>query len=95
MSKLQIACGPIQALVAAAIMFSSAAFAAEVPPAADPVPSKEVREKMAAAHEAMAACLRSDRSVADCRNDMQTTCKKMHGDGCMMMSMALHERMQK
>ncbi|WP_129782309.1 hypothetical protein [Peristeroidobacter soli] len=94
MSKSQIASGPIQVLMAA-IMFAGAAFAAEVPPAADPVPSKEVRAKMAAAHEAMAACLRSDKSVADCRNEMQTTCRKMHGDGCMMMSMGMHDHMQK
>lgn len=94
MSKSQIVCGPIQALLAA-IMLSSATFAAEVPPAADPAPSKEVRAKMAAAHEAMAACLRSDKSVADCRNEMQTTCRTMHGDGCMMMSMGMHDHMQR
>lgn len=50
---------------------------------------------MAAAHEAMADCLRSDRSLANFRNEMQTTCRKMQREGCMMMSMGLHERMQK
>ena len=94
MSKPRIAYRSIRVVVAA-MMLSSATFATEVPSAAEPAPSKEVREKMAAAHEAMAACLRSDKSLADCRNRMQRTCTQMHGDGCMMMGMGRHDQMQR
>jgi hypothetical protein len=40
--------------------------------------SKETREKMATLHEHMAACLRSDKSISDCRSEM------MQGRGGMM-----------
>jgi hypothetical protein len=61
-------------------------FAAEPPPSA--APSKDMREKMAAAHDKMAACLRSDRELADCRREMQRTCSDMMGEqGCPMMGM--------
>lgn len=78
-----------------ATLFASAAFAAQMPPAREAEPSKEMREKMASAHDAMAACLRSDKSLADCRNEMQTKCKQLHGEqGCPMMEMGMHQRMQ-
>ena len=35
-----------------------------------PAVTKEMRAKMAAAHEQMAACLKSDRPMADCHADM-------------------------
>ena len=65
--------------------------------AADPAPadstlqasaSKEMREKMATVHEQMAACLRSDRSIAECRKEMMNSCREIVGDhGCPMMGM--------
>lgn len=58
----------------------AAAPAKEVAP-----PSKEMREKMALAHEKMAACLRSDHSVADCRQEMMKSCHEMGGHACGMM----------
>lgn len=95
MSKSQIARESVRILLAA-ILFAGATFAAEMPSARDPEPSKEMREKMAAAHDAMAACLRSDKSLADCRNEMQKSCKQMHGEqGCPMMNMGMHEHMKK
>lgn len=96
MSKSRMACRPIRVLVAAT-MFSTVTFAAEPPPpAAEAAPSREMREKMAAAHESMAACLRSEKSFADCRNEMQRSCQQMHGgQGCPMMGMGMHERMKK
>lgn len=95
MSKSQIAHGSIQILLAT-MLFAGAALAAEMPPARDAEPSKEMREKMAAAHDAMAACLRSDKSFTDCRNEMQSSCRQMHGEqGCPMMGMGMHERMKK
>ncbi|HEX9472646.1 MAG TPA: hypothetical protein VF931_00555 [Steroidobacteraceae bacterium] len=33
-------------------------------------PSKEMRAKMAGAHEQLAACLRSDRPIAECHEEM-------------------------
>ena len=55
----------------------TAAWAADPAPA-DSTPqvssSKEVREKLAALHEQMAACLRSQPSVAECRDEMRRSC---------------------
>ena len=46
----------------------------------------EQRQTMAAAHEKMAACLRSDRPLSECRNEMMQACHKMMGkEGCPMM----------
>jgi len=78
----------------ASMMFAGAtpAIAADQPsPAAPPAPSKEMREKMAAMHERMAACLRSDRPVADCRKEMQQGCQAVMGkEGCPMTGMGMH-----
>jgi hypothetical protein len=35
-----------------------------------PPPTKEQREKMAEAHEKMAACLRSDKAIEECHAEM-------------------------
>ncbi len=56
------------------------------PPAASSAPTKEMREKMATLHEQMAACLRSDKSVTECRTEMRQQCQSMMGNqGCMRM----------
>ena len=48
--------------------------------------SQEQRQKMAVAHEKMAACLRTDRAVADCQSEMMKSCKDVMGHGaCPMM----------
>lgn len=48
--------------------------------------SKETREKMALVHEKMAACLRSDKPMTDCRGEMRKNCQEFMGkDGCPMM----------
>jgi hypothetical protein len=72
---------------------ASALFAAEPP--ATPPPSREQRERMAAVHEKMAACLRSDKEFSVCRDEMQKSCREMSADhGCPMMSMGMeHGRM--
>ena len=79
-------------LVASVLMIvsTSAAFAA-APPAAtnQAAPSKEVREKMASLHEQMAACLRSDKPISECRSQMMKSCQETMGDqGCPMMGHA-------
>ncbi len=66
------------------------AFSAEPPSAAPPGPSKETREKMAAFHEQLAACLRSDKPIAEChkaamKHHQEMMCKE--GCPCPMMNM--------
>jgi hypothetical protein len=54
-------------------------------------PTPEMRQKMAAAHDKMATCLRSDRPVKECREEMMESCHKMMGkDGCPMMDGMMH-----
>ena len=55
--------------------------------AANPTaPPKEVREKMATLHEQMAACLRSDKPLADCHSEMMKSCQDTMGKkDCPMM----------
>ena len=67
------------------------AFGQQAGPAAEP--SKERREQMAVLHEKMAACLRSDKDLAACREEMRNNCRDMMGDqGCPMMD-GMHEGM--
>lgn len=56
-------------------------------------PSKELRQRMAQAHEKMAACLRSDREFSECHQEMMQACSgqpatmgcaAMMGQGMMM-----------
>lgn len=52
----------------------------------EPKVSKEERQKMADMHSKMASCLKSDRPMSECRNEMMSSCQKMMGeDGCPMM----------
>lgn len=74
----------------ASLLLSIAGYAgAADPPAPPPAePSKEMRAKMAAMHEQMAACLRSDKSFATCRNEARQYCQANMGrEGCMGMGM--------
>jgi hypothetical protein len=69
-----------------ALLAASPALAAEPEKGAPAAPSAEQREKMAAAHQKMAECLRSSRPFADCRAEMKNACRDMMGDaGCPMM----------
>ena len=64
---------------------AGAAFAAN-PPTAPSAPTKEMRERMATVHEQMAACLRSDKSISECRTEMMQHCQAMMGSqGCTRM----------
>ena len=72
----------------AAMSVMGAVALAAAPPTAPPTVAKETREKMAVLHEQMAACLRSDTSLADCHVEMRKNCKESLGDqGCPMMGM--------
>ncbi len=52
----------------------------------------EQREKMAVAHEKMAACLRSTKTLSECREEMKKQCKGMMGKGSY--PMMEHEEME-
>ncbi len=70
---------------ALAIMGAGAAIAADLPAANQPAPSKELREKMAVLHEQMAACLRTDKPIDECRSEMMKNCQNTLGKhGCHM-----------
>ncbi len=78
-----------QGVIAAILLSVAAVWAADPAPSSSTPqapPSKETREKMAALHEQMAACLRSDKSINDCRTEMMKSCRETLGpQGCPMM----------
>jgi hypothetical protein len=83
-------------LFAATLLAGTAGSFAADPAKAPPAPTKEMRQQMAVAHEKMAACLRSDKPISECREEMQKSCHDMMGEqGCPMMGMHRHERMMK
>jgi hypothetical protein len=64
-----------QAVTAWVVSAATAVALAAGPPTTTPAgPSKDTREKMAVLHQQMAACLRSDKSFADCRDEMRKNC---------------------
>lgn len=70
------------------IALATLIFAASSSFAADTKVSKEDRQKMAAMHTKMAACLESDKPMSDCQGEMMKSCKDMMGkSGCPMMGM--------
>jgi hypothetical protein len=66
-------------------------FAAEPEHMDHPAPTKEMRATMAAAHEQMAACLKSDRPIAECHAEMM----KHHDEYMMHHEDGEHEGMDK
>jgi len=80
------------AVLVGALGFAVAIDAAEP---AETKPTKEMRATMAAAHERMAACLRTDRPMAECREEMRKSAPTM-GEQCPMMgNMQMHEGAEK
>jgi len=60
--------------------------------------TSEQRKNMAAAHEKMAECLRSDKALDSCQKEMMQSCQEMMGkDGCPMMGQMgkMHGMMEK
>lgn len=77
----------------ALILGASAAFAADPPAPGHSGPSKEQREKMATIHEQMAACLRSDKPIAECHKEAMKRCQDVMGkEECPMMG-GMHRHM--
>jgi hypothetical protein len=56
-----------------------------------PAVTREMRAKMAAAHEQMAACLKSDRPIMECHAEMM----KLHDEHMMRHEAGEHEDMDK
>jgi hypothetical protein len=85
------------AAIAIALLCAGSAWAADPAPTAasktpssaqKAPPSKEARAQMAALHEQMAACLRSDKSITDCRTEVMKSCRDTMGtQGCPYMGM--------
>ena len=83
-------------LLAAALLAAYGTAIAAGPPASPPTsnaPSQDSREKMALiqeqmamVHKTMAACLRSDKSIASCRAEMMQHCHDIGARACPMMS---------
>lgn len=76
-------------IVAMVMCHGGMAFAADKKPAEKAAPkawTTEQREEMAKAHEAMAVCLRSTKSIEDCHHEMMKTCEEKMGEhSCPMM----------
>jgi hypothetical protein len=52
-----------------------------------PAMTAEQRQKMAEAHDKMASCLRSEKPMNECHEDMMKSCHENMGkEGCPMMS---------
>jgi len=79
----------LSALIAIlALASASPAFAADPEKPGHPEPGPEARQKMAAAHQKMADCLKSDRPMSECKAEMKKSCHEMKekGEGgCSMM----------
>lgn len=75
----------LQAIVASSIAMACAGstFAADSTKPECPPPTKEMRQKMAAWHEQIAACLRSDKAINECRTEMAKNHQEMMREmGC-------------
>ena len=83
--------------VAAIVLLSaSAALAADPAKAPPAAPTAAEREQMAAAHQKMADCLKSDRPMSECKSEMMKSAHGMKGDmGCPMMESGHHGGMMK
>jgi len=75
-------------LLGTVLMLSSSAFAEGKNTKSSKMPEMTVeqRNKMAGVHEKMAACLRSDRPLNDCHDEMIKSCQDSMGGTCPMMS---------
>jgi hypothetical protein len=75
------------ALIATLALASASAAFAQTPQATAPAePTPQVRQQMAAVHEKMAACLKSERPIAECKAEMWDDCHALKGaSGCPMM----------
>ena len=73
---------PRAATVPMLLLLCSAVAVADAPAPENREPSKQTRAVMADLHEQMAACLRTDKSLRDCRNEMVVSCQAKLGTAC-------------
>src|SRR6516162_7942409 len=95
---MNVRASPLQAVsltvTLALILGANAAFSAEPASPSHPTMSKERREKMATIHDQMAACLRSEKPVANCHKEAMKSCQDAMGkDWCSMMHEHMHNQM--
>ena len=76
--RLSITCATAVACGIALLSIAGASLATEPEHMDRPPPSKEMRAKMASAHEQLAICLRSDRPIAECHEEMMKQHEMMH-----------------
>jgi hypothetical protein len=71
-------------------LLAAPSFAEKAEPKAHAM-TKEQRESMAAAHEKMAACLRTDKALDECHGELVKSCHDAKGEGaCPMMGGMMH-----
>lgn len=80
------------ALVVAIGMALTSSVGAAGPETSDATPTREMRNQMAAMHDKVAACLRSDRPFAECRSEMMEGCHSIGTHGCPMMDMKMEHK---
>jgi hypothetical protein len=85
MNSRQTSRRSLHLLLPALVIASAGALAAEPPATSTAAPTQDRRVKMAVMHEQMAACLRSDKPFAQCRQEMMQQCQAMMGQQCMNM----------
>jgi len=93
MSLLRLPGKGLAVVLLTLVIVSSVAIGSEQTAPTPPMPSKEMREKMASVHEGMATCLRSEKPLAECRDEMMKSCRQLPEQGCRMMGMGMHREM--
>ena len=68
------------------LLFEIGAFGADAGKKSMPIMTSEMRQKMADNHQKMADCLRSEKPMSECKQEMMKSCHETMGkDGCPMM----------
>ena len=88
MNTRAYSCVLIQLMIGIMLVAGSGIAAGAEEPAA---PTRDMREKMAAMHEKMAVCLRSDKTFAECSDAMRQECRSTMGERHCMMGMGMHD----
>ncbi len=93
--KLMSGCGSLAICAIALVIGAGAAFAQDTPAPIHAAPTKEMREKLAVLHDQMGICLRSDKAVATCIEEMRQACHDTIGEKDCPMMMGMHDHMGK
>jgi hypothetical protein len=86
MKRIGLLLGMVAMLGGSALAQDKGTTPTKAPQTKAPQMTPEQRGKMADLHEKMAACLRSNRPISECHNDMMKGCQETMGaGGCPMM----------